>query len=78
LLEIGATNTVELLKTATTIFPNSIVPQNHEERQVLLDKIQNDEIEKKLSNLDNSFYEYKDDLLNLEYEYVMLHKSEFF
>lgn len=77
LLKIGATKTAEFLKTATTVFPNNLVPQNREERQALLEEINNDETEKLLNELDNSFYAYEDDLLELEYDYVMQHNDDF-
>ena len=58
---------------AISLFPNSVVPKDREERENLLDDV-NEEI---LQELDNSFYQYEDNLLELNYRYVMEHKSEF-
>lgn len=74
---IGAVKTTKLLKKAVTLFPSGIVPKDRDKREEMLDELLNDENEELLSELDNSFYQYEDNLLELNYDYVLLNKSNF-
>ncbi len=76
LREIGANQAAEITEKAYSIFPDSKVPKNRDERQILLDKA-GEKGEALLNNLDNEFYKYPDNIDTLLIEYVKNHKEEF-
>ena len=53
------------------------MPKDRDKRQDVLDDILNSKNEEILSELDDSFYQYEDNLLELNYDYVVLNKSRF-
>jgi hypothetical protein len=56
---IGAPATAEITRQAFSIFPDSIVPKDRDERQKILETIGNDKKEF-LGKLDDKFYDYPD------------------
>ncbi len=76
LLTIGATKTAEICKEAFAVLGQSL-PNNTEERENLLDGIMTDEIDEKLSKYDADFYEYPDQLEELNYQFIIRHKEQF-
>ena len=74
---IGANNVAKILQEAIDKFPNKTVPQDRTERQdVLLDEIE-EKNEDVWNELDDKFYEYPDDLSQLNFDYIKQNK-EFF
>ena len=58
---ISANHTGEIVSRARSVFPNSQPPRNRQERQQLLDRI-DEEGEQLLDKLDGEFYAYEDNL----------------
>lgn len=77
LIEIGAKKTADLMKRAISIFPSNIVPIDRAERISVLVTILNDDIDAILNELDNSFYGNEDNLMDLNYNYVICNKNYF-
>lgn len=77
LVEIGGVKTSELLIKSISVFPNSQVPKLKDEREELLDEILNEQNSEMLETCDNAFYKYEDNLLDLNYNYLMSHKGDF-
>ncbi len=76
LLAIGANKTARILQEAIDQFPNKKVPKNRVERITIVEQIK--KVAKEVWNaLDETFYNYEDDLNTLNMEYVKQHK-EFF
>ena len=73
---IGANHTANILQLAINEFPDKTVPSNREIRQkVLMDMPQKaNEI---WNNLDENFFQYKDDLNSLNMDFVKRNKSSF-
>lgn len=71
--QIGALKTAEICKGALTVFPDK-APTNRAERQDLLEKLDCDDA---LEKYDEAFYEYEDNLLELNTTYIEKY-SEFF
>lgn len=71
--KIGALKTVKICKRVLGVF-NDVVPTDAEERENLLDDLECEDV---LSECDNDFYNYEDNLEALNYAYIMQHK-EFF
>lgn len=73
---IGADKTAEILQKAIDQFPNKTVPKDRDERNEIVEEIEEaaDEV---WNDLDQMFYEYEDDLNSLNIEYVRKYK-EFF
>ena len=71
--KIGAFKTAEICKKAVAVFGRSI-PTDRNEREELLDNLDVDSL---LDECDDAFYEYEDDLVELNYTYIMEH-SDFF
>lgn len=67
--EIGASYTAELLKKACTFFPDGKIPEDFKERRIFLSEMSKAK-QDELYELDNLFYEYKDDLSKLLYAYT--------
>lgn len=73
LKSIGAMKTYELLNRAISLFPDHIIPKDKAERENLLDEID----EEILNELDSAFYNYEDNLLELNYNFIMAQKDAF-
>ncbi|MGN0518871.1 MAG: DMP19 family protein [Acutalibacteraceae bacterium] len=71
--KIGALKTAEICKKALSVF-NGKVPTERDEREELLDSLDCDNV---LSECDDAFYNYEDDLEALNHEYLMKYR-EFF
>lgn len=71
--KIGALKTAEICKKALAVF-NDEVPTDRDEREELLDGLECDDV---LSECDDAFYCYEDDLETLNYTYIMQYR-EFF
>jgi len=71
--KIGALKTAEICKKAVTVF-NGKVPADRDERAELLDSLNCDDI---LSECDDAFYNYEDNLESLNHKYIMKYR-EFF
>lgn len=73
IVKIGAYKTAKICKKALAVFDGK-VPADREAREELLDNLDCDEIFEKL---DDSFYDYEDDLQALNEEYILKNKSYF-
>lgn len=71
--KIGALKTAEICQKALSVF-NGKVPTERDEREELLDSLDCDNV---LSECDDAFYDYEDDLEALNHEYLMKYR-EFF
>ncbi|MBR7122492.1 MAG: DMP19 family protein [Oscillospiraceae bacterium] len=71
--KIGALKTAEICKKALDVF-NGKVPTDRDEREELLNCLDCDDV---LSECDDEFYEYEDNLEKLNYKYIMDHRSFF-
>ncbi|MBP3322019.1 MAG: DMP19 family protein [Clostridia bacterium] len=71
--KIGAFKTAEICKKAVAVF-NGKVPTDRDEREEVLDSLDCDDV---LSACDDEFYEYEDKLEELNYAYIMDHRSSF-
>ena len=76
LREIGAEKTAEICDIVLSEFGGA-VPQNRDEREKMLDGAFIDEISEILSQCDNEFYKYPNDLVELNYQFVMYNKTRF-
>lgn len=74
---IGANNTALIYKMALSIFPKSNAPKDRDEREKLLDSLNDEKTDKILNDADNDFYKYEDDLLGLSYAYIITNKESF-
>lgn len=77
--EIFAYHTAGICQKAIDAFGREI-PVDRDEREELLDELEGEEADKLdeiLSECDDAFYEYKEDLTKLNYEYVMRNKEAF-
>lgn len=73
---IGANKTADICRTAFTAYGKPI-PQDRNKRQKFLEKIENDEISAILSDCDDKFYGYPDNLEELNYQYILENKTKF-
>ena len=71
--KIGALKTAKICEKAVAVF-NGYIPTDRDERGDLLESLDCDEI---LDECDDEFYEYEDNLEELNIEYIKTH-SEFF
>ena len=71
--KIGAFKTAEICKKALAVF-NGEVPTDRTERENLLDSLDCDDV---LSECDDAFYEYEDNLEELNHEYIMQNRKFF-
>ncbi len=71
--KIGALKTAEICKKALIVFNND-VPTDKAKREELLDNLECGDL---LSECDDEFYEYEDNLEELNYTYIMEHRSFF-
>jgi hypothetical protein len=73
---IGAHHTADILQAAIDQFPDQKVPRDRDERTELVEQI-GETANEKWEELDQKFFEYKDDLNSLNFEYVRKHRTEF-
>ena len=74
---IGAIKTAAICQQALIVI-GSDMPIDHNERQEWLLNYENEETEAKLSQCDDAFYRYEENLNALNYDYVMKHEADFF
>ena len=68
---IGASNSERLLKAAMSYFPHSVVPTDRQKRvEMWLAISESEQVESALEELDQEFYEYKDNLVGILDAYV--------
>ncbi len=72
---IGAERTAEICQKAVSIFGDS-VPVDRNEREECYDKME-DDVSELLSECDHEFYEYEDNIMDLQYKFVMENKDSF-
>jgi hypothetical protein len=75
LAEIGAHRTLNILQLAINEFPNQVVPVDREERQNILDSLENASAAWDL--LDQKFFLYEDDLNGLNIQFIKKNKAFF-
>ena len=73
---IGANKTADICHVAFAAFGKPI-PQDRNKREKFLDKMESDEISDILSDCDDQFYEYPDQLEDLCYQYIVANKEKF-
>ena len=73
---IGANHTADILQSAIDQFPDKKVPRDRDARIDLVGQIE-ETANEKWEELDQKFFEYKDDLNSLNIEYVKKHRTEF-
>ena len=73
---IGAYATAAICQKAISAFGRDI-PVDRDEREEMLDELESDEFDEILEECDNAFYDYEDNLNELNYNFVMKNK-EFF
>ena len=73
---IGANATAAICQEAISAFGRDI-PVDRDEREEMLDELESDEFDEILEECDNAFYDYEDNLNELNYNFVMKNK-EFF
>jgi len=74
---IGATYTCDLVRAAIDEFPNSSIPEDIIVRRQLMIELWPDSENEKWNELDTKFFEYKDDLNELNLKYVAANRAEF-
>ena len=74
LKSINALYTASLLEEAMEIYKNGPATYSEDEQE---EEELSEEQEEKLDELDNKFYEYKDNLLELQIKYIREHISDF-
>jgi Domain of unknown function (DUF4375) len=73
---IGANHTADILQSAIDQFPGKQVPKGSDARNELMQKL-GEAATERWAALDESFFEYKDDLNSLNLEFVKKHRAEF-
>lgn len=73
---IGAIKVADICKKAITSF-GADIPPNRDVREIFLNQFMNDEVNRILDECDNEFYEYSEDLLNLNYQFIIKNKDSF-
>lgn len=73
---IGAKATAAICRKAIAAFGRDI-PVDRDEREKMLDEMDSDEIDEILDECDSAFYDYEDDLNELNYNFVMKNKESF-
>lgn len=74
--EIGAVKTAEICGNAKAAFDQEM-PADRVQRMKMLNKVGMEECYEILSNFDNAFYQYEEDLTALTYVYVQNNKNAF-
>jgi hypothetical protein len=72
---IGAGHTAAVVRRANALFGIGGPPRDRDTREDALDQVREDR-EGEFEELDSAFYEYKDNLSQLLYVYVMEHRTE--
>lgn len=72
---IGAANSKRLLAQAVSIFPDSAPSTNREERFEQLKRLDEAEVDALLSDLDEEFWRYEDDIAQRVNDFVMKHPN---
>ena len=73
---IGANATAAICQKAISAFGRDI-PVDRDEREEMLDELENDEIDEILEKCDSAFLDYEDNLTELNYNFVMNNKESF-
>ena len=73
---IGANATAAICQKAVAAFGRDI-PVDRDEREEMLDELESEEIDEILEECDGAFYDYEDDLNELNYNFVMKNKESF-
>ena len=73
---IGANATAAICQKAISAFGRDI-PVDRNEREEMLDELENDKIDEILEECDSAFCDYEDDLNQLNYDFVMKNKESF-
>ena len=73
---IGANATAAICQKAVAAFGRDI-PVDRDEREDMLDELESEEIDEILEECDGAFYDYEDDLNELNYNFVMKNKESF-
>ena len=73
---IGADKTADILEQAIAEFPNKTIPQDSDERQELLEAIE-EAASENWEKLEQRFFAYEDDLNTLNLDYVRQHQDKF-
>lgn len=76
LYAIGAVHTANIYTTVLKVV-GGVLPKDRSERQDLLEELVTDIVEEQLNECDAAFYEYVDDLGELNYQYIMKNKEQF-
>ena len=75
-LEIGAPKTAAICEKALSVFGGH-VPEDWDERNEVLDELDSDMVDEILSECDDAFYDYEENLTELCYEYITKNKDQF-
>ncbi len=73
---IGADTTAAICQKAIDAFGCEI-PADREERIEMLDELESDDFDEILEECDSAFFDYQDDLNELNYNFVMKNKEQF-
>jgi hypothetical protein len=73
---IGADHTAEILQSAIDEFPDKKVPRDRDERIRIVEDIE-ETANEKWEELDQKFFEYKDNLNSLNIDFIKRHRTEF-
>jgi len=73
---IGANATAAICQKAISAFGRKI-PVDTDKREEMLDELQSEEIDEILEECDSAFFDYEDDLNELNYNFVMKNKKFF-
>ena len=73
---IGANATAAICQKAVAAFGRDI-PVDRDERQEMLDELESEEINEILEECDDAFYDYEDNLNELNYSFVVKNKESF-
>ena len=77
--KIGAEKTAQICKKAISVYDDS-VPEDRDAREAVLttdDEKEEERIEAILNECDDEFFEYEDDLLELNYQFIVKNKESF-
>lgn len=77
LMEIGADFTALILDKGNSVFKNGIVPESREERMNQIEEFDYQDRSWLFDELDSEFYEYNDQLDELNLNYVLSNKEAF-
>ena len=75
-ITIGANATAAICQKAIAAFGRDI-PDDRYERQEMLDELESNKIDESLEECDGAFYNYEDDLNELNFQFIMKNKVSF-